>query len=331
MYNVSSKMNIIYNDDCFNVFSKIADKSINLVCVDLPYGQTACHWDSVIDLNKMWIELKRIGKDNCQYVFFCTTKFGNTIINSNPKWFRYDIIWENQISVGFLSANKQPLRNHEMIYVFSNIGEDDIKLCRNLEMRKYAEKVKNYINKPIKQIDILIGNKGVHHFYSFKSTQFELPTKKTYDKLIEHFKIDKMEGFIKFEDLKPFERIELVYNPQKIEGKAYKTKGDKSSGTNIYSNVIKLGTINNGDRFPVSVLKFGYDKQKLHPTQKPVPLCEWIVKTYTNENDVVLDFTMGSGSTVIACKNTKRNYIGIEKDKDIFEVAKKRIDEHTPT
>ena len=75
-------MNIIYNDDCFNIFSTIADKSINLVCVDLPYGQTSCGWDSIIDLNKMWIELKRIGKDNCQYVFFCTTKFGNELIKT---------------------------------------------------------------------------------------------------------------------------------------------------------------------------------------------------------------------------------------------------------
>jgi site-specific DNA-methyltransferase (adenine-specific) len=236
---------IIYNDDCFNIFSKIPNKSVNLVCVDLPYAQTACSWDSLIDLNKMWVELKRIGKDNCQFVFFCTTKFGYKIIESNPKWFRYDMIWEKENIVGFLSANKQPLRKHEMIYVFHN-------------------------------------------------------------------------------DKKP-KNLKWIYNPQKTVGKPYKTKLD---GICSIYNTKRIDIDNKGDRHPTSILKFGYDKEKLHPTQKPVPLCEWIIKTYSNENDVVLDFTMGSGSTIIACKNTKRHYIGIEKDKDIFEVAKKRIQDH---
>ena len=310
--------NIILNDDCFNVFSKIANNSINLVCVDLPYGQTACAWDIIIDLNKMWVELKRIGKENCQYVFFCTTKFGNELINSNPKWFRYDIVWEKENSVGYLSANKMPLRQHEMIYVFSSIGENDIQKSRNLEMREYAEKVNKYINKPIKEIDEKVGNQGIHHFYSFKSSQFGLPTKKTYDKLIEHFKIN--------EDLKPFEKIGVVYNPQKTEGKPYKSKGEILK-THIYGgDIIRTNLINSGDRHPTSIIKFGNDKEKLHPTQKPVQLCEWIINTYSNDGDLVLDFTMGSGSTIIACKNTKRKYIGIEKNKDIFDIAQKRIE-----
>jgi len=315
--------NIILNDDCFNVFSKIPNKSVQLVCVDLPFAQTACFWDCVIDLNKMWIELKRIGKDNCQYVFFCTTKFGNTLINSNPKWFRYDIIWEKSNSVGFLSANKMPLRKHEMIYIFNNCGEDDIDNCRNLEMRAYAEKVKNYIDKPIKEIDLKVGNQGTHHFYSFKSSQFGLPTKATYNKLIEHFNIDKMKGYL------PFDKLQfnnMIYNPQKTEGKPYKTKGDRDL-CGVYGDIKIPTTDNKGDRFPTSILKFNLDKEKLHPTQKPVSLCEWIIKTYSNEGDLVLDFTMGSASTVVACINTKRKYIGIEKDKTIFEIAKKRIGE----
>ena len=312
--------NVIINDDCFNVFSKIPNKSVQLVCVDLPYNQTACSWDSCIDLEKMWVQLKRIGKENCQFVFFCTVKFGNSLINSNPKWFRYDIIWEKSLSVGFLSANKQPLRNHEMIYIFNNCGEDDIDNCRNLEMREYAEKVYTYINKRPKEITDIMGNrKAEHFFYRTKSSQFGLPTKATYNKLIELFNIDKMEGFITFDKLK-FNN--MIYNPQKTEGKPYKTIGKGECG--IYKSK-RIDNDNKGDRFPVSILKFGNDKQKLHPTQKPVALCEWIVKTYSNEGDLILDFTMGSGSTVVACINTKRKYIGIEKDKTIFETAKKRI------
>ena len=236
---------IIYNDDCFNKFPSIPDKSVQLVVVDLPYGQTACKWDSIIDLNKMWIELKRIGKDNCQFVFFCTVKFGNTIINSNPKWFKYDIVWEKLNSVGFLCANKTPLRKHEMIYVFHN-------------------------------------------------------------------------------DKKP-KNMTWIYNPQKTEGKPYKKS---NAGTAvIYSKDKQITIDNKGDRFPVSILKFGHHKERLHTTQKPVELCEWLIKTYSNEGDMVLDFTMGSGSTIVGCINTNRKYIGIEMDKDIFLTAQKRIEE----
>jgi DNA modification methylase len=94
-------MNKLYNDCCFNVFDKIDNKSVNLVLVDLPYGQTACSWDHWLDLDKIWKSLKRIGKDNCQYIFFTTTKYGNKIIESNPNWFRYDIVWEKYSAVGF--------------------------------------------------------------------------------------------------------------------------------------------------------------------------------------------------------------------------------------
>ncbi len=313
--------NIILNDDCFNVFSKIPNKSVQLVCVDLPYNQTACSWDSCIDLDKMWVELKRIGKENCKYVFFCTTKFGIDLILSNRKWFRYDIIWEKSYTLGALSCNKQPLRKHEMIYVFNNCGEDDIDNCRNLEMREYAEKVYTYINKRPKEITHIMGNRKAERFFYFKSAQFGLPTKATYNKLIELFNIDKMEGFIPFDKLK-FNN--MIYNPQKTEGKPYKTIG---KGECVIYKKKRIGNDNKGDRFPISILKFGHDKEHLHPTQKPVALCEWIVKTYSNEGDLILDFTMGSGSTVVACINTKRKYIGIEKDKTIFETAKKRIEE----
>ena len=110
----------LFNDDCFNIFPTLDDKSINLFILDLPYGQTACHWDSVIDLEEMWKHIKRIMKPNALIVFFCTAKFGNTLINANPKWFKYDLIWKKSRKVGFLSANKQPLRQHENIYVFKD-------------------------------------------------------------------------------------------------------------------------------------------------------------------------------------------------------------------
>jgi len=237
----------IYNDDCFNIFDKIDKKSIDLVIVDLPYGQTACEWDKKIDMTKMWIELKKICKKNCIYCFFTTTKFGYELINSNPRWFRYDLVWEKTNSVGFLSANKMPLRLHEMIYVFSNPG----------------------------------GGKKTYN------------PQKTYGHKL----------------------IQPVLYP------ANKCKSYSNYSATTYKNT-------DGSRHPTSVMKINsdYRNKGIHPTQKPVELCKWLINSYSNENDTVLDFTMGSGSTGIACKNTNRKFIGIEKEEKFFNIAKERLD-----
>ena len=114
------------------------------------------------------------------------------------------------------------------------------------------------------------------------------------------------------------------YNPQKVSGEPYyRHREERKDG--IYGVSIPKEIINKGERFPKSVLKYGRDKKKLHPTQKPLELCEWLIKTYSNEGDLVLDFCMGSGTTPMACKNTNRRYIGIEKDKGIFKTAEERL------
>ena len=241
----------IYNDDCFNVFPKIADKTIDLFVLDLPYGQTSCKWDNTIDLDKMWVEIKRIMKPNAVILFYCNTKFGFSLIKSNMKWFRYDLIWKKSRKVGFLSANKMPLRQHENIYVFKDKGG--------------------------------------------------------------------------------------TYNPQKTEGKPYKMKEGGDINNNIYGNFKRRGN-NKGDRHPTSIypdtiettiLEHNNPHKTLHRTQKPLSLCEWLIKTYSNEGDVVMDFTMGSGTTGEACINTKRKFIGIELDKEIFELAENRLNNKT--
>ena len=233
----------IKHADCFDEFKNIQDKTVDLVCVDLPFGQTAIGWDSVIDLDKMWGELKRICKDNTVYIFFCTTKFGYSLIHSNPKWFRYDLVWEKSKTVGFLSANKAPLRKHEMIYIF---------------YKKWN-----------------------------------------------------------------------IYKPQKTKGVSYKCKREKKENPGVYNGgkyYYRTSIDNKGERYPTSIIKFDNPTKSLHKTQKPTDILEWLIKTYSNENDIVLDFTMGSGSTIEACIKTKRRYIGIEKDKDIYLIAKDRID-----
>ena len=219
-------MNKIFNDDCFNIFHEIEQNSINMVLVDLPYGLTDCEWDIKIDLIEMWKQLKIICKDNCQYVFFTTTKFGIELINSNPKWFRYDLVWEKYVSVGYLNVNRMPLRNHEMIYVFNNTSEDDIDICRNLNLREYAKAILLFINKTPKQVERDLGNRKAEHFLQRTSTsQFGLCTEVTYNKLIELYKINEYEGYLNYNELNgTYTKNNYTYNPQKTPGKPYKVK-----------------------------------------------------------------------------------------------------------
>jgi site-specific DNA-methyltransferase (adenine-specific) len=109
----------LFNGNCLETLKRIADNSVDLVIADLPYGQTACDWDVKIDMALLWEQLKRVGKPNTAFIFFCTTKFGYELIKSNEKWFRYDLVWNKPgKGIGFLNAKKMPMRSHEMIYVF---------------------------------------------------------------------------------------------------------------------------------------------------------------------------------------------------------------------
>jgi site-specific DNA-methyltransferase (adenine-specific) len=235
-------MNLIQGD-CLEKIREVKD--IDLVVVDLPYGQTACKWDSSIDLKTMWSELKKVCKTTTTYVFFCNTKFGLSLILSNKKWFRYDIVWEKSKAMGYLSANKAPLRKHEMVYIFRAP-------CKR--------------NNP--------------------------PT----------------------------------YNPQKTPGKPWKSPTRQLKDKDVYGQIsLPIRENKTGDRHPTSIIKFNNDDTGLHRTQKPVKLCEWLIKSYSNEGDHVLDFTMGSGTTGEACKNTNRRFTGIEKDPEIFEIARQRL------
>jgi len=231
----------LINDDCLHALTNIADKSVSLVIADLPYGQTNNDWDIKIDLVKLWEHLKRVGTNNCAYMFFTTTKYGIELIQSNKDWFRYDLVWNKVKAVGFLNAKRMPMRNHEMIYVFYN----------------------------------------------------KLPTY-------------NIEGNHK-----------LTYEHPQNEG-----------GFNGCYGVKKRVKTQYTPRLPVSVLEFvgtNNFKKRFHSTEKPVTLLEWLIRYYSNEGDTILDPTMGSGSTGVACKNLNRKFIGIEMDKTIYDVAVDRI------
>jgi len=162
------------------------------------------------------------------------------------------------------------------------------------------------------------------HF--FNKCQFSIPNEETYKKLIEICSIKEMDGFIEYEKIeKRYKKDKTckIYNPQMSVGKPF--KANINSEDSIYGKVTKTTKENKGTRYPTSVLKFSNEGKSKHQTMKPQNILEWLIKTYSNENDTICDFTMGSGSTGVACMNLNRNFIGIEKNKDIFKVAYNRI------
>ena len=233
----------IMQGDCLERMKEIPDSSVDMVLTDPPYGTTACKWDSIIPLEPMWEQLKRVIKPNGAIVMTASQPFTTTLIASNMKMFRYDLIWEKTSATGFLNAKKMPMRCHEEVLVF----------------------------------------------YS------KLPT----------------------------------YNPIKTKGHGRKTALRRNAKMGAVYGKHEIGTeYNSTERYPRSVLQFKKDKQvsSLHPTQKPVALMEYLIKTYTNEGETVLDFTMGSGTTGVACANMNRDFIGIEMDLDYFNIALERIE-----
>lgn len=329
----------------------IPDKSVDMILCDLPYGTTACSWDEIIPLDKLWEQYERIIRNNGFIVLFASQPFTSKLVMSNVDKFSHQWVWEKEQGTNPLLANMMPMKNFEDVLVFYNdYKKYDYELKNPL--RKYFYDILVHLGKNCKQIEKDLGHRRAEHsFYvmpkktlideigqkidhtlRFGSTQFGLCTEKTYNELLDKYNLREV-GFIKtYSELKTideeFEKTlpdyTRVYNPQMIKSE----KGIKSGGGN---NPDFLGTKMTGnkeirfEKFPTSIIKFNRQMDGLHPTQKPVALCEYLIKTYTNEGDLVLDNCMGSGTTGVACINTKRNFIGIELDKKYFEIAYNRI------
>ena len=238
----------LYNGDCLEIMKDIPNNSINLICVDLPYGSTELTWDKHINFKDMWDNFNRILSIKGNIVLFSTQPFTTKLINSNPSMFRYEIIWIKSRPTGFANANYRPMRKHENILVFT------------------------------KSSTSTAGN------------------------------------------------IHANYNPQGLIAKERKIKRS-SRGYQGERNNSKDEYISKYTNYPTTIWEFASEGKTIHPTQKPITLMEEIVKTFSNEEDLVLDCCMGSGSTGVACLNTNRKFIGIELDENYFNIAKKRIED----
>lgn len=283
------------NGDCLEILKEIPNKSVDLVFADLPYGQVNCKWDCKIDLELLWKELLRVAKtDATPFFFTCTTKFGYELISSNKKMFKYDLVWAKSNPCGFLQAKKQPMRKHEMLYVFYkkqpayDISSHKHKFKKEEHNSNPILDSKNYETKdrktPLKQFGTQTGNKGYDP---------PLPT-----------------SVIKEEDK---EDDELCYgNAANFGKKHYKSSERKEA---VYDPPL-----------PHSLLEIKSIRLKQHSTAKPPDLMKWILKYYTKEGDTILDPTMGSNPMGLACKEMNRGYIGIEKDPEIYAFACKRVE-----
>lgn len=240
------QINKTYLGDCLEVMKLVDDKSTDMILCDLPYGTTACKWDTIIPFELLWEQYKRIIKDNGAIVLTGSQPFTSALVMSNIKMFKYEWVWDKvNLYTGTLLANKYPLKRHENILLFCN------------GTPKYSKQMR--IGQPY---SMTRNSKGVGEYSS----------------------------------------------------KKYK----------------RIKTINNGEHNPCSILEIeggNKSEKNLHPTQKPVALFEYLIKTYTNEGDLVLDNCAGSGTTGIACINTNRNYIMIEKEEKYFNIIENRIKE----
>ena len=243
--------NKIYQGDCLELMKQVEDKSVDLILCDLPYGATACKWDTIIPFKPLWEQYKRIIKDNGAIVLTASQPFTSALVMSNLKMFKYEWIWDKQISGAFAVAKYRPLQVTEDICVFS----------------------KNKIN---------------------------------------YFPI--------MEDANP-KNIRPI-NLGSSQSETMNKIGSGAKSKNDY---------NPNKRFPKNLISYSkYNAEcnqlnRVHPTQKPVALFEYLIKTYTNEGDLVLDNCIGSGTTAVACINTKRNFIGIELSEEYCKIANERI------
>lgn len=304
----------IYNMDCLEGMKFIPDKSIDCIICDLPYGTTACSWDSVIPFDELWKHYDRIIKDEGIVVLFGSQPFTTKLICSNINNFRYELIWEKNNCSNFQLSNVQPLKYHENILIFY---KDIIQTCFSDIIKYNMER----IGAKQKDLQDLCPSKNGNPtgWLSNKLKGKQIPTKEQWHKICDFFNIkDEYDSIL--QQLKKH-----TYNVGNLKNKSKIVSNKGKSGTLGHLSSKSDTYIQEYENYPHSILKFDRVFNPLHPTQKPVELIEWLVKTYSNEGDVVLDNCIGSGTTAIACMNTNRHFIGFELDAKYFDIAINRI------
>jgi site-specific DNA-methyltransferase (adenine-specific) len=239
---------MLLHGDCLELMGGIAPGSVDMILADLPYGTTACKWDTVIPFEPLWAHYKRLIKKNGAIVLTASQPFTSALVMSNPGWFKYSLVWQKNRLTNFFNTPYQPGKAHEDIIIFSPAAASYTRTGTN-----------------------------------------------------------------------------MTYNPQKLPGAAWVKRDTGNLNNHVFHAPKRAGLRGSEGRQPLSVLSFDVVQRTTHGTQKPVALMEYLIRTYTNEGETVLDNTMGSGTTGVACVNTGREFIGIEKDAAYFAIAEQRI------
>lgn len=298
----------LLHGDCLELMKDIPDGSVDMILCDPPYGtirgagldgweKQKTDWDIKIDTKAFFAEYERILRRNGAAILFSQEPYTSELRSNKATniEFAYPLIWKKDHFANALVVKKAPVSYFEDISVFFKVH--DRQMLNPL--RKYFAEVMAFMGvSSCNDVNKALGHRRAEHTFYVDTMQFSLCTEKTYKELIDRFRIDRMEGFKTFAEC---EKIERTFK--------------------------RTFNLPDGQKFIGNILEFRKDYQGLHPTQKPVALLEYLVKTYTNGGDVVLDNCMGSGSTGVACVNTGRNFIGIELDRGYYDIAEKRIHE----
>ena len=293
--------------DCLELAKGIPDGSVDLILTDLPYGTmngfNGIDWDFAIDPKEVYAIANRILRKNGKMVLFSqepyTTRLIAGAIPNVP--FSYRAIWEKDSFGNALLSNKALVGYYEDILIFSKSHDTD----SMHPLRTYGKKCSEFISKTRQERKLMLGHRGSDHFLenSGDPLQFSLCTEKTYKELVSVFKLNTMDGFMPYDELRVIDK---------------QFKKGLPSTFNLWE----------GNKHKSNIFRYKKDYDGYHPTQKPVALLEDLIKTFSNEGDTVVDLTMGSGSTGVACVNTNRNFIGVELDEGYFNIATNRIKNH---
>ena len=289
---------------------------VDLILTDPPYGnikgltlkesrnftKELTQWDKIIPIKPMYDLCYKLLNDNHNMILFCDGKYSfdlyeNQYVSKLP--FLYKFYWLKQNFANQMGVNVAPTNFIEELFVFKKINS----ATENTVLRKYAKQLWEYIDLPRAEIDRSMGNFKVNHFFRFNGIQFSIPSREAYDDLTRLYNLKEFDEYKTYDEL-----------------------------LNLKDNKTNFFKLKKGEKYKSNVLR--YDKiyhGSVHPTQKPVDLLEDLIKTYTNKGDLVLDFTMGSGSTGVACQNTKRKFIGIELEKEYYDIAVERIKNNNQT
>ncbi|WP_426461561.1 DNA-methyltransferase [Mycoplasma hafezii] len=314
---------VIRNEDYLSFLSTITDKSIDLICVDPPYGKIngmmlsgqkkKIEWDYKMDWKKMFKEFNRVIKDGGTIVYFGQNPTYSEMILSNLNDFKYELIWVKNNSAQGFHSKRMPLGFTENIAVFIHNENKNSKrtfnnIAKSLDIDKnnhftrwYAHQLLKYIGIPRRRIHEKLGHRKLEFFFCYTGKHFGLLSKKLYDELIEKYQIDKWKLFI------PFDELKQIWKNERLRTKNVKLD------SSLYSATL------------TNVLFVAKENKHWHPTQKPIELMEKLILMFSNEGDVVLDCFMGSGSTGVAALRNNRIFYGCDLDNMYFKISQERF------